>query len=281
MSATPSHSARFEKLLILLFLFSPLFSFCTISEGPKSFEMFQQLDNHLLLNYDAEEEILRHRGIDYCVLKGAEKDFSQTPIICIGSSPLGREFISLNPFDSPLLDQKYRELLISFPETNPLRHLLHFVEEEVFDCALSTEETVSVLIDHWAHSSERDRSDFAETASEALHPVIPLDFFIEKKIGVCRHHALITAYFLDRLSKEGKIPSGTSYYVRDVIHTSSMYGGHAWNLYLFDDSTEVWHLDAYWGVLKNLTLIEDLKYLYKAYSRRVIDRERERFLRLS
>ena len=106
--------------------------------------------------------------------------------------------------------------------------------------------------------------------------MLPIDAFIAAKTGTCRHYAFVTAYFLDRLQKEGVLPEGTSYYVRDIVPG----GGHAWNLYILKDESEAWHIDTLWGVNKNLKNKEDLKFLYKFYGIKAINHERKRFLNL-
>src|SRR6185295_5374984 len=59
-----------------------------------------------------------------------------------------------------------------------------------------------------AHTEELIKSYAADLRNTVFnkkgHPctTIPLDYFIEKGIGVCRHHALTTAYLLDRLVRD-------------------------------------------------------------------------------
>jgi hypothetical protein len=264
---------------ITLFIFAAAYCFCAVPEGPKTLSMLEELNAGALLSYDAQTEIFSHQGIDFLVLKGSNRDISAFPVACIGSNPLHREIISLDPSHSPLLMEKYQELVLSLEQVdNPLFEVVRFVREEVFDEEISTEGNLNVFIEDWIASIQRKFSDFTETKERDLLPVIPIDTFVEVKMGVCRHHALVTAYFLDKLAKECKIPPGASYYVRDMVHSRTVYGGHAWNLYVFDDKSENWHVDTYWNVLKNLNVIADLNYLYKAYGRKAIIREKQRFL---
>jgi hypothetical protein len=254
-----------------------------IPNGIKTQPMLEELDEGALVNYNPSDETLSHQGISFQVQKGSTADFSQKKIVCIGSSPLGREIISLDPENSPLLEEKYQKLLTYLHSEEPLASTLdtiaNYIREEVFSPPVSTEKKLEQFIQRWQRSSERTLEDFTVSKEESLIPVIPLDDFIQARSGVCRHQALVSAYFLDRLQQETDLlPKGKVYHVRDVVAVGSQEGGHAWNLYVPDDGSQVWHFDALWHVVKDCKDPDDLQFLYASYGKKAIAREMRRFL---
>jgi hypothetical protein len=57
---------------------------------------------------------------------------------------------------------------------------------------------------------------------------VSLDIYLKEKAGVCRHRALLAAYLLERMKKEGII-RGTASVDRNYVPTR---GGHAWVRYI-------------------------------------------------
>lgn len=57
-------------------------------------------------------------------------------------------------------------------------------------------------------------------------PVVPLNLFVKKGMGVCKHRALLVGYLLERMVKEGKLKGRIS-----VDRNTTDDGGHAWVRY--------------------------------------------------
>ena len=223
--------------------------------------MFEILDKGALVHY--RDQSLFHNDISYKVLTGRIQDVSITPVVSVGSSPLTREIIALNPEKSPLLQQKYAELPgVTFEE------ITDFIRLNIFHAGC-TERKINTFVFNWLETSTLD--DFALTDDQAFVPVIPLDAFIDAGVGACRHASLVAFYFFDRLIKEERIPPGRVHYVRDVIK----FGGHAWILYIPHDSDDVWHIDPQLAIIKNCRT--DLEELYGFYGQTSIDRQLKRF----
>ncbi len=230
-------------------------------DHPKTEAMFEILDKGALVHY--RDQSLYHNNISYKVLTGRIQDVSTTPVVSIGSAPLSREIIALDPNNSPLLQQKYAELPgVTFEEISD------FIRLNIFHAGC-TERKINAFVLKWLDFSTLD--NFALTEDNSYLPVIPLDAFIEAGIGACRHASLVAFYFLDRLIKEGRIPPGKVHYVRDVIK----FGGHAWILYLPQDSDDVWHIDPQLAIIKNCRT--DIEELYEFYGQTSIDRQMKRF----
>ena len=81
--------------------------------------------------------------------------------------------------------------------------------------------------------------DYADAvADEFTDKKVPLAGFIDAGKGVCRHQALLTAYLLERLGREGYV-AGKASVDRNVVPG---LGGHAWARYT-NSSGEVYILD--------------------------------------
>jgi len=256
-----------------------------IPDGIKTVPMLEELKKGDLLSYDPQTEHLMHQGISYHVLKGSNVNISQEPIACLGSSPLGREIITLDPNNSPLLNLHYQTLVARLKQQSlipeqVLEQTSLYIREELFSPSFCSEKLVDRFIQRWQSSEERTLNDFTVTRDEMLVPVIPIEAFIQARAGICRHFSLVTAYILDRLAKEepSLLPKGRVHYVRDIVSHGSIYGGHAWNLYIPEGEQEAWHVDALWGIVKNCKEKDDLLFLSLAYGEDTIQREITRFM---
>ncbi len=223
--------------------------------------MFQELDRGALIHY--RDRVLTHKNTEFRVLTGFTEYFTTQPLISIGSSPLTREIISLDPENSPLLQQKYDQFSgASFEE------LIDYIRTRIFFIK-TNERLMDAFIFEWIerHTPE----DFTLTSDNRYLPVIPLNDFIRSGVGVCRHSALTAAYFIDRLIQDGRLPPGRVRYVRDTIK----FGGHAWVLYFPEDSNDIWHIDPHLSVVVNCRT--DAESLYPFYGQEAIDRQLDRF----
>ena len=169
-------------------------------DSSHSVAMFQELDKGALIHY--RDRVLTHKNTQFRVLTGFTEYFTVQPLISIGSSPLTREIISLDPENSPLLQQKYDQFSgASFEE------LVAYIRARIFHIKTS-ERLMDAFIFEWIerHTPE----DFTLTSDNRYLPVIPLDDFIRSGVGVCRHSALTAAYFINRLIQDGRLPPGRS-----------------------------------------------------------------------
>ena len=71
--------------------------------------------------------------------------------------------------------------------------------------------------------------------------IIALDEYIAAKVGVCRHHALLNAYLLSRLTEDQMLRG-------DVIHHRQNFreGVHVWNLFRDNNDGKLYSLDSLW-----------------------------------
>lgn len=188
-------------------------------------------------------------------LSEIEETIPNAPFVYPGKHP--REVILFDPPNSPRLQeaksQFFEKLRPSFSEAEILVTLIDFIRDEVFDLTKCDNKILSNLL--------------GDTSKE---PEIPIDYFIEQRIGVCRHIALVTTYFVDQLIKENML-SGEVFFIRENLP----YGRHAWTLLLTE--TGAWHIDAYWGSLENAKTDAGFLNLCRKYGKRVMDTQKLRW----
>jgi len=209
--------------------------------------MLQKLNAGILPHFSQESSTFEHRGTFYQLLCKNACDFANVPYASIGESPTSREIITLNPKNSPFLDHLYtkfkKELAkrAHLPLKEKWKFILYYVKYELF--SFVDESLCNAFVRQWieAHSIE----NFTETSNHFFLPVIPLEDFIKAKVGLCRHLTLTTAYLIDRLLKEASplLPKGNIFYIREKIAIGENWVGHAWNLFVDQESGLSWHLD--------------------------------------
>jgi|GEM_PF-3150162 len=163
-----------------------------------------------------------------------------------------REVIIVDPNHAPLLDRATQSLLQQV-EKDILQKTLCYVKEELFDLDLCDEDTL------WNFIAETE-----------MFPEIPLDVFLDAKIGVCRHFALTATYLIEQLIRKGVL-KGEVFLIRE----DTPFGRHAWTLFLSEHSA--WHLDAYWGVLENGKTDAGFSKLCHKYGMRVMQKQKLRW----
>ncbi|MCB1119548.1 MAG: hypothetical protein KDK65_06275 [Chlamydiia bacterium] len=181
----------------------------------------------------------------YTVLSGNVRNFASTPIASCGSTA-SREILLLDPNDSPKLAAHYEHLQKQIGEETDteviLKKVAQYIQKEIFP-GTKVESLINRARQTHQTTTHRDYP-------EQKIPLIPIDTFIENQVGVCRHHALVLAYLLDRLKQDGKL-DGTIHHIRDAVQG----GAHVWVNFIprhkAGESHAKWHLDSLWDVLEN------------------------------
>ena len=229
---------------------------------------------------------LEINGEIYMPVTGGTQNFSTSKLASCGSS-LNREILVLNSTQSPELAMHYtqfRKLLHSGMTTFDVLHVLKdYVRKQIFpSCLLQNmslvdavilpsisldgdlESTVSRMVDQ----ARKTHLTVTNTKNPStLIPIMPLDDFVKSQIGLCRHHALTTAYLIDRLlSEKDPLIEGTVQHIRGNLD-GPFNGAHSWDTLIPKQkgkaSPEKWHLDTFWDELFNFA--EDqtkLRWLY-------------------
>lgn len=133
------------------------------------------------------------------------RDFLQK--LCSVGASSNREVIELTPH-SPQLLTKYQKIKDKISKEMPTERILAAVISVTRNCFPST-----------------SLDDLSQLSSRS---VINLEVFISNGKGVCRHHALLNAYFLSCLVRDGYV------YGEVIHHRQNLPGGeaHAWNAFM-------------------------------------------------
>ncbi len=175
------------------------------------------------------------------------------PFTYEGKEP--REAILFDPSEAPRFDAAYQALVRQLPENADEREILatacEYVHDRLFEIDQCTPEAIE------ARQGEQ----------------YPLDYFLEKKIGICRHFALTTTLLVDRLIKD-EILIGTTLFIRE----ETPQGRHAWTLFLSEKCA--WHLDPYWGFLLNGKEENDFLGLCQKYGKKTMENQKKHWLHI-
>lgn len=218
-----------------------------------------------LPNYDSTRNQLLVEGNQYTPLTGGSSNFSGMRVASCGSST-HREIILLDPENSPILMAKYarlKELLSDrkaegeMTESDILEFVKNFVMINIFH---GDPDTLDSLL---------KEKEIKPTLIEGTTPFIPIDQFIDKGVGVCRHHSMVMAFLLDKLTKDPPdqpLLSGAVQYMRSNVEGG---GAHAWVTYV--NQNQKFHLDSLWNVFSEFSEVSERMKLAKEYGLEAID----------
>ncbi|MFI5333543.1 MAG: hypothetical protein ACHQT8_00045 [Chlamydiales bacterium] len=243
-------------------------------------------DLSVFIFYNPYEQTLLHQGKFFSLLPPGSGEFPSTRFVSIGETPFRREIISLDPSTSETLEKKYALLLSKIlSECSTYEEIFTltagFVRREVFSPPLSNEQNINDFLQDWIHANARRRDAFTLTDQNQLWPVIPLEDFVKAKTGICRHLALVVGYFLDKLQGEEScrsiLPRGKTYFLRNEVTLRPEISHHAWNLFLSDDRSIIWHIDSTVGIIKDVR--KEGLAIARIYGPKALEQEKQRLLR--
>lgn len=182
------------------------------------------------IKISSDKRYLEIYGLRYRILKREVTDFSQ-PIVQIGAEGIGRES-----------DQ---EIVILDPTSKHLKKIYNQVKQKILD-QLNGRFNPSAVI-HCAmvavrdilqglYLSDNERRDIIDDISRKFGEakldqtsIVPIQHFIDERMGACRHHGLLMAYVLHQLIHEPRplLPPGNVFYQREDVGD----GAHAWAVY--------------------------------------------------
>lgn len=228
---------------------------------------------------DRTKGIINIEGKDYTIVTSKVNNFSTQSLASFGSTKT-REILLLDP-TSYLLDfhyEKLKEKLQSLQQENGklsnkqiFKQINKYVKNEIFFFKPAKKKERKEKIKSITENKPKVKWD------KKTIPVVTIDEFIKKGVGVCRHHALTSAYLLDRLAKEeNPILKGRVFQIRDFLNRQRG-GAHTWNFFIIEngenENQEKWHIDSYWNIAKKFK--ESEKYLIKKYGQEAIEHEKE------
>lgn len=136
-----------------------------------------------------------------------------------------REAVVVDDTKSPYLDNVYSDLIRETESDRQNGRFKSAILTRVFDKARQ-------VLPYDLSKTEQIAAPYSNDNK------VSLDVFIANKVGVCRHQALLTAYLIERLKKDGYV-RGTASIDRNSIAGK---GGHAWVRYT-NSGGEVYIID--------------------------------------
>jgi hypothetical protein len=240
-------------------------------EAARSIQMRSFLSN--FPNYQFGQIVID--GKHYVPLTGNVPHISTKPVISCGST-INRELTVLDPENSALLNKHYkhinkllcrlkRETKNGFTEKMVVDLVSSYTNQIIFPRNSNSIQNVENIITNWTGKTIA----FSNGISERQIPVIPIDEFIKKKIGVCRHHALVVCYILDRLTKESeqdRFIYGIVQHMRDNLPKTERHpeGAHIWATFMSAKGNR-WHIDTFWNRIVDFNVPQEKEVLKQLY----------------
>lgn len=201
-------------------------------------------------------KIINHGNKEYTLVRHEVTDFTTKALLSFGSTPVGgREILLLDPNKESIITDHYPKLakIIKAKQQNPqcstddiLQIVLDYIGKNLLDPTATPEEVENLFdLKNWKDRYVPPNEPSKDTA------IVPLETYINEKKGVCRHHALLLSYYLNRLINDKLLPPGQIHHHRETLYDRGVVG-HIWVAYLPDktDYTNnkwtAYSLDSYW-----------------------------------
>ena len=226
----------------------------------KPFCNSQAMENNVCELEHFDGLIYIYKGVPHVAIKHTRTCYVNAPwcLVSIGTIPTPkREVIIFNP-RSEVLAAMYKRLVDKLPSRGLEAFFVTVRAQLISLFSKSSVEALDKLTASWCGQKVKLKGG-------KRCPVIPLEYFIRKGIGVCRHIALILAYMYDKASIDGIIPRGNIHVHRDTTKGA----GHTWCVFVMDDYVYV--ID----IIKNInTELSDanIPTLIKHYGRAAVTR---------
>jgi hypothetical protein len=226
-------------------------------------------------DYDQTLNQIEVEGKNYQVVTSEVTHFTDQPLVSCGSSS-SREMILFDANNSPLLNQRYNQFerfvlqycqrhgLATIPPKDLLMLTDHFMSHVVFPKDVTVEEKIDAFI-----AETRQDPNIAKVQSQ---PCIPIDDFIKKGVGVCRHHALVGAFLIEKFNQKNP-QVGFKCHIQimrdDLEQNNRKVGAHAW-VNLITENGDILLLDSLNNFLGNLNDLQFRGAIENVFGKRAI-----------
>lgn len=212
-----------------------------------------------------KSDIIEYKSKKYQFLKG-DINFSAEapkPVASVGHT---REIILLDP-DTDRMQELYQEF-----EKNLARLGKNIPLEDVFRQARRFSNN---KIDNTDFEPDAKARDSVKVGKQNL-PIYTLEEIIEQRKGVCRHHALFTAFLLGQYIRKQSVANTSVYHCRDSwTHPRKNESvAHTW--VVCKQNNSLFLIDSMWNVQYNLADYTEYSKACQAYTKEVIDRTLKR-----
>lgn len=177
--------------------------------------------------------------IPHRILRGDVTDFLSEPIAYVDKAR-GFEIITLDP-KSKFLAARYQALLIKITQLKLKKYSL----QAILDCAIDFIDTdlggkgipnLQAKVDAFCKDKNGKNIFYQGEA------VIPIDEFVKRKEGVCRHRIMYGVFLLNKLIADGLLPPGTIYTQTDNLGPNGTFG-HCWIIYKEEATQKLYLID--------------------------------------
>jgi hypothetical protein len=252
--------------------------------GPRSELMHLEFNKKHFPTLSHDFKTIKLNKKDYLVLTRQVSEFTKKPIAYLGSMPTLREVIILDPQSPKMIELKNElyDVLKTLPKENGViayqvafPKVVEFLRAKLFNPDFppsKLEAKTDQFIENWEHTEKGQHAKgFVDLAGELTQDVIPLEEFIEHKLGICRHHALALCFLVDSMIQDKLIDQGKIRLTRDNVPTANnRMGGHSWTTFVSSDFSSIWHIDSLWNLVLDLKQIQNRLYLNQQYSKEAI-----------
>ncbi|MES2122468.1 MAG: hypothetical protein V4492_06795 [Chlamydiota bacterium] len=228
--------------------------------GRRSILMYRRLDPWPQF----ENGGLVFKGSGYALLSRNLDHLSQICVASCGGN-YGREIFTFDPNRDLLIHAVYDRLkekveALALPtEGEILRLICKWMGQEVFPSREIEKVTRAQHTGDFIYGYRSNGHHFDATL------VVSIDRFIEKRVGVCRHHAFVTLYLLDRLCRD-QILRGTAFQMRHALPPRRI---HSWVVFK-SDTGAAWHVDTVQRRIVDFSIQTNCEALIASYSEKVI-----------
>lgn len=234
--------------------------------------------------YDAKKDRIVFNGVDYIPVRAGFRGISKNTIAFCSSSP-SREIILFNPNKSSVLNMSYWVFGVYLQKARAkgiedvLNSSQKFFRENMFPFlrSPSMEQLTQAFVDQKA----QNKPEICTTHKHEAIPLISLEDFFDKRVGVGPHLALISLYYLDKLANDKSSPlcGGQAVLIRDNLENEAgeVVGAHTWVAFSKDD--RLFHIDPMWDYVADLGNPAKLEEAKKLYGARAIENELEHLKR--
>lgn len=177
-------------------------------------------------------------------------DADQPTLVWQSTKPRSREILYLDRSNIPLLSTHYeiwKQQLTSIEPEFVLFDLMHYLRTKMFDLDRCNREAVHTIV-------------FQENAV-----MLPIELFIEKKAGVCRHFAMVSYYFFERMLIDKIIPIASIEIERKIVNIDGYLGRHAWVSVYLEENNRSFHFDPFWSIVVDSNNPDATDILKRAY----------------
>lgn len=206
--------------------------------------------------YDADDSTLSLHGKKYTPISSKTRNYYDEPVASCGSSVGCREILVLDPSNSPVLANhldRIQSILSAkgHSEDQIIKCVVDYVRDKIFPT--HSDRNLGERVEAVVNFAKTDKTASKIDVFGHIVPILPIDHFITRKVGVCRHHALVVAYILDGLTKLTSDKTGKPFLKGIVQHIRDEVpgGAHAWVTYT--TSTRKVHIDTLWNRVQDFT----------------------------